>query len=711
VEPFLKQAAEEMGSKMKSLPVSLGKVPYSIDPEIATAAINSQDIDRKMATLAGIGLDKKVSDIVPKLVNQADDAFSILKNPEAYISADPVENALRLANEASGGETITLDDLSRIAKSGAMDDTGVKWFDNMIRGVRNFKISVGGNGGKVMEVGKTVMDKYDQLLGVFRMGKVGASPSSWMNATVGNGLMTHMMGDLNTDFLGRLGQVFDLFSNKPGAALKIERLISQAGGDTESIRNFLREYRTAARDTFGGLNFLDARANAEKILMAARDSGVVSSVVKVDDIINPLNEAMNELAVLKKSMESSTEFKSGTSLVREAFEKSGETVGQFERGTGMLSNEAFNSKASAQMFKLIEDKAKANPSNLAWKLLDATFNKLPSGYEKIDQTFKLTTFLRGVVDGYTIDQLRLLRNFVDINPEELTRYVSKGNIYRYRIAPRTALELANVAYLNYSAMPAAVRVLRNLPILGSPFISFMYGMAIKTGQTLAYNPEAFNKVTFALNEFSGTKTPLEKKALSQKFYSYLNRPGMYRLPGFLNFFDKNPVYINLANMIPYYSLNMFAPTQTSYGDTPREKLVELWQKSPIMKDPVGTTMFDYLIQPLILGEAIRPQGQFGQPLYPIDATAAEKALYGTRTLGEAFMPNIYSYAGLMTPDAIADYIPSYRWRQLARAKVGENQLGISGKESPASRTIRTVLQTTGIPVQAPVNTSFNANQL
>ena len=260
-------------------------------------------------------------------------------------------------------------------------------------------------------------------------------------------------------------------------------------------------------------------------------------------------------------------------------------------------------------------------------------------------------------------------------------------------------------YLNYAAMPGAVKVLRNMPIFGSPFVSFMYGMASKTGQTLVHNPAAFNKVNLAMNEFGGTKTPLEKKALETSFYSYLKQPGMYRIP----FFDKNPNYINMSSMIPYYSLNMFNPTQTTYGNSARENLVKIFQASPILKDPVGSVMFDYFITPLILGEAIRPQGQFGQPIYPIDANLLEKMGYATRTFGEAFVPNIAAHAGLVTgpiAPGLTDYIPSYRWRQLAMATQGKSQLGKSGKEDPVKRSVRTLANLWGVPWQASVNTNF-----
>jgi len=700
IEPFLKQASEEITAKVKSTPV--GKSLFDIDIDSgANVVANNKDIDKKMAELAGIGLDKKLSQLAPKIVNGVDDASEIMKNPSPYISSDPIENALRIANEKIGGETITIEDLSKIVNSGVLDETGVKWFDNMMRTTRNFKLSVGRNSNRVVEVGKKVMDTYDKAMGIFRVAKVGASPTSYVNAVVGNMLMTHMAGgDIGPEFLGRLNQSWKMYRNKPGAAAFLDDLLMNAGkemGDENMIRRALGENRTAARGTFGTLDFVNTNYNAERLLRAARDAGIVSSTVKAEDIASDVKKAVEELSQVR--------VEAGTEPVRSLL-KSGKEITRGEIGTGMLTNEMFNSPATAKMFEHVAEKAKADPSNMAWKLLDFSLNKMPSNYETIDQTFKMATFLRATVDGYSLNHLKQLRHLVDINPEELVKYSKKGQ-YLYRLSPKTAIELANVMYLNYNAMPAAVRVLRNFPLLGSPFVSFMYGMTLKTGQTLAYNPSAFNKVTFAMNDFGGTKNPLEKKALDTQFYSYLKQPGMFRTP----FFNENPIYLNMASMIPYYSLNMFNPTKTEYGDTVPEKLAQYIQSSPILKDPVGSTLFDYLIQPLILGEAIRPQGQFGQPLYPVDATALEKMGYGARSLGEAFVPNVASYAGLLpTPEAVVDYIPSYRWRQLARAKAGKNQLGISSKEPAVSRTVRTLFQATGVPVQAPVNTTFVQGQ-
>ena len=209
-----------------------------------------------------------------------------------------------------------------------------------------------------------------------------------------------------------------------------------------------------------------------------------------------------------------------------------------------------------------------------------------------------------------------------------------------------------------------------------------------------------------MKEFGGQKTPLEKNALTSKYYSYLNKPGMYRLP--TKFFDNYPIYMNMANMIPYYSFNMFNPSQTNFQtETLPTELVSYFQKSPIMKDPFGSVAFDYLIQPLILGETVAPQGQFGQAIYPRGASAGTKALFAAKTLGETiFVPNIFSYAGLVTPESWAEYSPGYSWKSLARAKYGQNPVGVTGKEHSGVRTFRNLARMSGIPIQAGVDLSF-----
>jgi len=87
-----------------------------------------------------------------------------------------------------------------------------------------------------------------------------------------------------------------------------------------------------------------------------------------------------------------------------------------------MGNELFEKQAAQKMFAHIAKKAKEEPSNYGWKLLDFTFNKMSSQYETYDQKFKLTSFIRSTVDGYTVDQLQQMRSIVNIAPEEITAH-------------------------------------------------------------------------------------------------------------------------------------------------------------------------------------------------------------------------------------------------------------------------------------------------
>lgn len=734
IEPFLQSGKAEVLKTLEETPVGTMDMFADAGLDGNTAAYTKEALDSATAKLKGVGAAPKISMEAAPMVDEVDDAFSILNNPHAYTSDNnPVEIALRLTQQKVGG-SFTLEDMADIVNSGALDASGVKWFDNMMKGIRDFGSKLDANGERIAGIGQKTMNLYDQALGVFRVAKVGASPTGHVNAIAGDLVMTHMYGDLTPGYISRLKLVNDVFGNKPGAAKKLSELLTDAGGEANTIINSMVEAPSAYRGTFGSLGFVGAQYQADAIIQAARGEGLISSAIKNADVKAEFDDAIqkvmklhdNELGTVVSTLPDAqklglTGMDAGTSRVRDFLEK-GKALNRADVGTGMMGNELFEKQASQKMFALIAKKAKEEPSNYGWKLLDFTFNKMSSQYETYDQKFKLTSFIRSTVDGYTVDQLQQMRSIVNIAPEEIellkyikdkktgemVRFIKDGE-YRYRLAPKTALELANVAYLNYAAMPAAVKVMRNFPLLGSPFVSFMYGMSLKTGQTLAYNPAAFNKVTFALNDFGGTKNPLEKKALDSEYYSYLKQPGMFRTP----FFDEHPIYLNLSSMIPYYSLNMFNPTKTSYGNSVREKVAQTFQSSPIMKDPFGSNLFDFLILPLILGEGIRPQGQFGQPLYPVDATMVEKAGYGARNLTEAFVPNVAAYAGLaggLVAPGITPYVSLYRYRELANAMKGKNQLGISGKEAPSSRTLRTLLKTSGIPVQAPVNTTFNQAQ-
>ena len=759
IEPFMKKVEEQAKATLAAKKV----IPVRLEADVTKNLVSSEEVAKKMESLDAISMKERVMQASDDMIKGVDDAESVLKDVDGiFVSGDPIENARRLASEKVGSP-ISMDELEKIMTSGALDQTGVKWFDNMLKSIRDYTIRLDRNGGKAYEIGKQTMDWYERGMAIFKVAKVAASPSAWTNAIVGNILMTHMAGaSIGPGFLRRLTQSWGLYRNKSGKAALFDDLFFGAGGETKGgdvVRRHMAENPTAYANLIGRHDYIGDPISgkpglreyaATRLSMYGRDAGILGGKSldskEVGDVLTEVAMQRDlkkaELMNLEmKEKEATLSNKSGLAMtkakIKESLREGGggiESLSSSEMGGGLLGQELITSKVNAEMFANMAQRAKDNPNNLTYKVLDYIFNKMPEGYEKVDQTFKMTTFVIATRDGYTMNELRRISKLVDIDVETLSKYSNiKTDPYAkmlhaaesdheftsqvlYRLSPNNALELANIMYLNYAAMPAAVKVMRNFPLLRSPFISFMYGMSLKTGQTLAYNPSAFNKVTLAMNDFGGTKTALEKKAIYDnsigpdgrpynEFYSYLQKQGMYRIP----FFDKNPNYMNLSSAIPYYSLNIFTPSQTNYGNSTREKIAQLIQSSPVLGDPIGTIISNYFIIPLILGEAIRPQGQFGQPLYPIDANILSKTGYGLRTFGEAFVPNIAAYTGVLggaIAPGITPLIPSYRYRDLANAVRGKNQLGKSVKEDPMARTTRSLLRATGVPLQSPVNTTF-----
>jgi len=235
--------------------------------------------------------------------------------------------------------------------------------------------------------------------------------------------------------------------------------------------------------------------------------------------------------------------------------------------------------------------------------------------------------------------------------------------------------------------------------------SFMYGMAVKTGKTVINNPAAFNKMTFLMSEFSGRKSPLEKYALESPYHEWYNRNGMIKLP----FFEDHPVYANVANMVPYYTMNMFQPSERRYENTLSSGVAAAMDKLPFFKTPEGQVMFDYFIQPAILRES-NPRGMFDQQLWPNDASGLEKMGYAGRTMAEAVIPPSAGVAGLATPEAALKYVPSFRWRQVGMAKEGKTPIGATGYEPATQRTMRTLMSMMGVPMY-PLNIEYTSKEL
>lgn len=693
--------------------------PHLLGTEIPADIMTQKEIDTILASLPP-GLADKFSAVAPKLVAARDDLETINKSPKIGVNGDALTNGLRILNETGfGGGGLTLEDVAAVMKSGALGDTGVKWFDNMMQSIKDFRSSVDENGERIGGIGESTLKYYDNFMALFRGAVVGGSPVGHLNSIIGNAMMNHLgLGDTGLDYINTYRDVRSMYRGVSGSAAKLQGQLMQAAyeGDTHGaeVLQWIKDNPGAMRGTVGDVSsFTNAKERAAMLLQsmvadAGRATGFNTEGLTADELAHYMDAGEADLEQFRKSLPKGAEPEvlAGTSIVRKMKGK----LKQAEVPNDMVSQELFEKESARKMFDYIAEQAKNQPNNPFWKVMDVVYNKMSNAYATHDQISKMTTFIRSTRDGYTKAQILRARHLIELAPEDIST-IERDGIKYHRLNGRKAIELANTLYMNYAAMPSAVRVLRNMPLLGNPFVSFMYGMALKSGQTLAYNPSAFNKVTTALHEFGGTPTPLERQALNDPsgFYSYLKQPGMFRVP----FTDDNPIYINLANMIPYYSMNMFNPSQQSYDtSTLSASFAQAVASSPFVKDPLGAILFNNVVQPAILSEGIQPQGQFGQALWPSDADFLTKLGYTARDLAGTVTPGIASFAGLaggMAAPGLTQFSPSYKYRVLSNAVQGKNVYGITGKEPAASRTIRGIASGLGVPVQAPVNLTFTNN--
>jgi uncharacterized protein YcfJ len=219
-------------------------------------------------------------------------------------------------------------------------------------------------------------------------------------------------------------------------------------------------------------------------------------------------------------------------------------------------------------------------------------------------------------------------------------------------------------------------------------------------KAIGVNPAYFVHVMQMMNEVSGERTPLEKANLQSKYYAYLDKEGIVKLP----FFENNPMYLNMSNMFSHLSLQMAQGPQRSYGDKYGDRIAKMIDQTPFFKQPDGQVVLDNVIMPLLISEGIA-QNSFGIPLYNSTDTVPEKAGKAVSSFASSFVPRVAGLTGLLgTPlpkeyeEAVVPYVPSYPWKKLRNAREGRTASGMPGKEEPTSRVVRGVLsEAAGLP--------------
>lgn len=621
---------------------------------------------------------EKISEIIDESTKAAKAPMTVMRDSDALSRAEKMLGEASVDYDFKDLVKVLNERISRKEAS----KTQIEWYDNLRKAANELKVL---NGKPYV---KKMLDTYDAAIGFFKASKVSAlSPSAMMNATVGNLAMASMAGlnILRPQLFKNVKDSF-LFLNGRGSSKFLKENI-----DSNPL---LRPFFASHVNTFGGvmgmtpMDFMN-RVNMETIINEAKKVGVELTPDQVQEGLLKANNA------IKQTPLQYTEQMRKEGVLR-------------PEATTLTTQELGSNEAYMRFKDWAAQNASSNP---VAKILNFIMTKPVSVYEKIDQSYRLGNFIHMTNNGLEREEIIKLARFIQVESKDVANKYKSGGRYLYRVSPEKALEAVNMIYMNYAAMPGAVKVLRSLPIVGVPFASFGYGMGMKTIETAMYNPAVFNKINFLLNEISGPKTPLEKETMSRGFYEDFGQPGMVKLP----FFRENPFYLNVANMLPYLSLNLFSEEGRKYGKRFPDKVAATIENMPLLKDPVGQIIFDYVIQPSLMRD-VSPQTSFGSPLYPLDATATQKAGYAGRQLLEAFVPTgPGAVAGLAAgftplPESAIEMTPSYRFWSLARSVRGEDVFGQKRKEAAAARTARGISGTMGLPI-SQMNLDYTAKEL
>lgn len=569
--------------------------------------------------------------------------------------------------------------------------TGIEWYDKGIDSLRNWKVAD-------KKPVAAVLDGYSAFISAFKVSKIGLSAAAFTNAIVGNVTMIAMGGqNVGDPKLRKMAQeVAGIIWKGDGNE---KRLIGKLFSDHPGIGKAWEEYALKNPAGFAGtFQFSLGTVLEQSKAVESGLSKILKNSKKSGAAANELQKTASDLVVENQ--------------LRKTLTKINPQRPDLTEYAGYVKNEVDDANnAFTKMARGLQEKAAAPGAGSGTKVANFLANKPMEWFGDIDPTFRVTNALHLSVNGITEAELKVMGRTFGIAKDDIFDVAidSVTGERKFMLTPDKATEIVGETFLNYSAMPAAVKMLRTLPILGAPFASFMYGMTTRTAKTALYNPAIFNKINFLLQEFSGDKSPLEKEAMNSKYYSWFKDPGMVKIP----WADQYPMYANLTNMIPYYSMNMFTPSERKYNETLPDSVMSFLDKVPLLQDPAGQVMFDYIIQPMLLSKGQQPQGAFGQALYPTDATALDKFGYGVRQMGEAVVPGAAGILGLATGAVTtgdhAKYVPSYRYRQLVNAMKGKTSLGIPSKEPAVARTMRAIGSIGGLNLQ-PMNTAFTEQE-
>lgn len=643
--------------------------------------------------ISGTGETKHTASSVDSLMGKdATETLDWAKRPADMVADNGFENSVMMLDEAEKNllqKKLIQEELENL-KTGILsgDEKYISKLNNLsekqqeefVSTLRYYRSGVDAYDKRISKVlsspaGLKTLKSYALFTGLFKNAKIGGGLlSSGTNAIIGNPVMASMFG---------------LDITNPNYFKGVKKGLSAATGrnysailDNPEIMEYAREFPTQFTSVTG--LYPAEITKGGKFIDRAFNSKIIDEAKKLGKSFNLGDEANFNKVMDETVLRSNQSIDAVNSTIANHLNRGVET--------SMISTEVLRGPMGETVKNL---KKLSEEGNVLAKMAHWYLTAPLEWYSTIDQSYKIGAISQFINDGISYEELIKIAKRVSISPNDV-REVPGKNLFKIRTSK--AVDIANEMYMDYLAMPGFVKIMRTLPIVGSPFMSFAYGMGAQTVKTATYNPAIFNKVNYFIKEISGERSPLEKQALKSPYYQWYDKPGMLKIP----FFEENPVYLNMSNMLPYYTMNIFQPAERDYKNKYGDAVAGAIDKLPFLKTPDGQVLFDYFVQPMIL-QGEQAKGSFNQPLWSQSAGPAEKVGRGAQALAESVMPTMMGFTGLIAPwgetgEKITPYLPSYRWRQLAHAKKGKSSIGAITREPATEKTIRTMSAMSGWPV-------------
>jgi hypothetical protein len=534
------------------------------------------------------------------------------------------------------------------------------------------------------------LNAYSKYIAIFRPGVLSTNPASIANSGMGNITFASGAG-IDITSKGLL--------DKTGKAARLlymgdtSQLDSLFGG--EMISALVQRNPKVFRQVMGfdARLITDRERYFQEIARRLADLGVGDDVQKELNGMRFMYESKLDDGAKKAGSVSPADV---SKEIRRTIGPMGDPISAEIAPSSYLVNEVNFGVAHSMMEDMRAASKLDGPKGTMARAFLALYSTPMDLYSKSDQVAKVGMFSHLVKDGISEGELyRLAKRFKYLNPESVERV---GGVW-YRLRPEEALRVVDDIYMNYAAMPGFVRMMRSLPILGSPFVSFSYGYGTQFLKTMQANPAFFSKANYLLREAGGEKGPMERKSLEGQYYSYMDEAGMMKIP----FFRENPVYLNFANGLPQYSFSLLDNPKRNYGEGWGDKIVKALDSNPfLLKDPFGSFLMTYVILPKLMSEA---QDPFGNPLFREDQTTAERVGQGVASLAEPLIPKgpqillgKVPNLPVISDDRVIPYLPSIlRGDQNVLKGRSAQGYGTKGQETTREMLIRLSRQL-GLPL-------------